>query len=107
MSSSPRATAKAAQKPIFQKPDESDVTDTLSVEESQTTLDESDEISDDDPHAEFREEYGHRLDTLELNHEDTGDRITALERIVVGLCDTVLGKGVLPVLPAPEEDVTR
>lgn len=108
MSTPQRATGKAAQKPIFQKPDDATDADAFKVEESPTTLDASDEVPEDDgQQTESGQEYGRRLETLELDHEDTGDRLTTLERIVAALCDSVYGKGVVPALPAPEEDVTR
>lgn len=126
MSTTQRAPGKTAQKPIFQKPDDADVaekdpsdaseSDTFHVEETATTLDTSDEVPEDevfedtephDPHAETRAEYARRLEALELDHGDINDRIGALEVVLQSLCDTVLGKGVVPVFPAPEEDVKR
>ncbi len=119
MTSAARATGKAAQKPVFQKAENADDTgkdpndvsnpENFRVEASETTLDASDDVPEyedaEDPRDAVREEYSQRLEQLEIEHGDNSARVDALEMIVIGLCDTVLGKGVLPVLPTREPDV--
>lgn len=121
MSSTPRVTAKAGNKPLFQKPEEASETvkgpndvsdpDNFRVEDSQETLSASDDVAEDEDTDDAREAalevYRQQLDRLEIDHGDVAARVDALELIVIGLCDTVLGKGVMPTIPTPDEGVTR
>ncbi len=97
------STGEASDDAAKSTADESPEMAAFNVEPSTVELDESDEVSDEDPHESMREEYLSRLDQLELEHGDSSARIDALELLVLSLCDTVLGKGILPVLRTNEE----